>query len=248
MTNISRFIPSGAHASLIISLLALLPYGAHAAVIYSEGFDNPALSSVSTFGWTAYRDNGTNLSTSTVDPLLVAASASQVTISSGGGFLGLRTVLISDAGTIDPTDYTSDLTISFTESGTNAGANSPAMGWRALAQVGTTIYVSNFIGFTESTGSPASRTRNVVVSDSIWSVWTSESNLTDGFNIANIAVATGTLPTGDISGFGILAIDGADNNDRMRVFDYSITGTAIPEPGSALLGGLGMLALLLRRR
>ena len=246
MTNIPRFITSGAHASLIMSLLALLPSAANAAVIYTEGFDNPPLSSVSTFGWTAYRNNGNNLSTSTVDPLQVAAAASQVTISSGNANIGVRTTLISDAPTIALADWQSDLKITFTQNGVDAASTEAAggFGWRVLVQSGSTIYASNFIA--ASTG--AAVTSEVLVSGSVWSVWTGETNLTDGFNIANISASTGTI-SGSISNIGILAIDGSSGNDRLRLNDFSIEGTAvIPEPSTALLGGLGLLALLRRRR
>jgi MYXO-CTERM domain-containing protein len=51
---------------------------------------------------------------------------------------------------------------------------------------------------------------------------------------------------------GQLQIDGVDQSD-LSGFSYSLTGgqgtlTLVPEPGSALLGGLGLLALLRRRR
>jgi hypothetical protein len=245
MSNILRLITSGAHASLIMSLLALLPSAANAAVIYTEGFDNAALSSVSTFGWTAYQNNGTNLSTSTADPLLVAASGSQVGISSGGAFIGLRTALISDAPTITIADYETDLKIRFTQSGTDSTSTEPAggLGWRVLAQVGSTIYASNFIAF-----SATPVTSEVLVSGSVWNVWTGETDLTNGFNIASISTSPGTI-SGSISNIGILAIDGSSGNDRLRLNDFSIEGTAIiPEPSAALLGGLGLLVLLRRRR
>jgi PEP-CTERM motif len=245
MTNIPRLITSGAHASLIMSLLALLPSAANAAVIYTEGFDNAATSSVSTFGWTAFRNNGTNLSTSTVDPLVVGAAASQVTISSGNANIGLRTALISNAGTIALADYETDLKIRFTQSATDAVSAEPAggLGWRVLAQVGSTIYASNFIAF-----SATAVTSEVLVSGSVWNVWTGETNLTNGFDIANISTSPGTI-SGSISNIGILAIDGSSGNDRLRLSDFSIEGTAVvPEPSAALLGGLGMLALLRRRR
>lgn len=37
-------------------------------------------------------------------------------------------------------------------------------------------------------------------------------------------------------------------NQRLRIDNFSISGELIPEPSSALLGGLGLLALLRRRR
>ena len=51
---------------------------------------------------------------------------------------------------------------------------------------------------------------------------------------------------------GQLQIDGVDQSD-LSGFSYSLTGgqgtlTLVPEPSCALLGGLGLLALLRRRR
>lgn len=231
----------------ILSLALLSPAASNAAVIYTEGFDNPAISSVSvsTFGWTAYQNSGTNLSTSVADPLVIAAGVSQVTISSGSGFVGLRTALISDVGSIDLADYETDLKIRFTQSGTDATNTEPAggFGWRVLVQSGSTIYASNFIAT-----SATAVTSEVLLSGSIWNVWTGETNLTNGFNIATISTSPGTI-SGSISNIGILAIDGSSGNDRARLNDFSIEGTAvIPEPSAALLGGIGLLALLHRRR
>jgi MYXO-CTERM domain-containing protein len=56
------------------------------------------------------------------------------------------------------------------------------------------------------------------------------------------------LAMGNISNIGIMALDGSTANDRMRLENFSITGTAVPEPSAALLGGLGLLALFRRRR
>jgi hypothetical protein len=51
-----------------------------------------------------------------------------------------------------------------------------------------------------------------------------------------------------ISGYGWYADTGTTtgNNQRVRIDSFQIN--AIPEPGSALLGGLGLLAVLRRRR
>lgn len=233
---------------LPLALAAVSLPSAHAATIYSETFTSGAGDiAISTFGWSAFRDNGTDYSNGPVTGAagneLVEVNATNAFIASSSTQFSTHFALLSDAGTIDPTDYQNDLTISFRESATNAGSDSPAMGWRALAQVGSTIYVSDFIGFSAS-----ATTHNLTVSDSIWHVWTGETNLSNGFNLGTISGTSGTLAAGTISGLGILAMDGADNNDRMRLFNYSITGTAIPEPSSMLLGGFALLGLLRRRR
>jgi hypothetical protein len=47
---------------------------------------------------------------------------------------------------------------------------------------------------------------------------------------------------------GIGTVYNANTNEQVAFDDVSLVYTAIPEPGTALLGGLGMLALLRRRR
>lgn len=49
-------------------------------------------------------------------------------------------------------------------------------------------------------------------------------------------------------GLVVLRLDDWDGNDDMRIDNFSITGTAVPEPHSATLAMIGSMALLLRRR
>jgi hypothetical protein len=222
-----------------------------AAVIYTEDFATATATSISTFSWTAYQDNGTNLTTNTADPFYVATfGGGQVYIGSGPNgnypYTNAEFAMISNAGTIDPTAYENDLTISFTRRSTDDSTQEAAtMGWRVLAQVGSTIYASDFFSRTTT-----STTTNVTVSDAVWRVWTGETDLSDGFDIADITGGPtgGNLAAGNISNIGIMALDGSTANDRMRLENFSITGTAVPEPSAALLGGLGLLALFRRRR
>jgi len=215
-----------------------------AVTLYSTVFSNVSSdTSINTLGWTAYRSNGTNLTNSTSDPFRV--------INGSGVFIGSNDTsahgyaMISDAPTISLADYQNDLTISFTHRDTDDGTQNPTtMGWRVFLTVGSTIYASNF--FSRST---VDTTQNVLVSDAIWRVWTGETDLTNGFAFGDSAFsATPTTISGTISNIGILAIDGPSNNDRLRLLNFSISGTVIPEPSTALLGGLGMLCLLRRRR
>lgn len=238
---------SPSRTASFLGLALLAPAAANAATIYTETFVSGGGNvAINTFGWSAYRDSGVDYSAGPLTGTgnqLVLVSPTLAQIASSSTQASTHFALLSDAGSIDPTDYENDLTISFTENAFDAAPASSEMGWRALAQVGVTIYVSDFVGFSSSV-----TTHDLTVSNSIWHVW-GETSLTDGFNIATIPATPGVnLAPGLISGLGILAIDGADNNDRMRLYNFSITGTAVPEPKAALLGGLGMLALLRRRR
>ena len=102
-------------------------------------------------------------------------------------------------------------------------------------------YAADLLSF-----SSAQETRSAIVADPIWRAW--EPNLTDGFNIAGISGTAANLPADTITSMGIIAIDGNQNNDRLRLFSFEVSGTLIPEPSRAVLFGLGCLALLLRRR
>jgi MYXO-CTERM domain-containing protein len=110
--------------------------------------------------------------------------------------------------------------------------------------------------FTNSAGT------NLMNIDDGWFVLAASSVFGVG-NTANINFLTGG--TGGLSIFGWtesqfaalatagqLQIDGVDQGD-LSGFSYSLSGgqgnlTLVPEPGSALLGGLGLLAMLRRRR
>jgi hypothetical protein len=56
------------------------------------------------------------------------------------------------------------------------------------------------------------------------------------------AEAYGTNPTIGFVGFG------RENGNNTAIDNFSLSSNAIPEPSAALLGGLGLLALLRRRR
>jgi hypothetical protein len=235
--------------SLFVGAMALfvMAGAAQAGIIYHEDFTTqPASTSVSAaFGWSAYRDNGVNYSTSTADPLYVnydaGADASKI-FSSSQTILNTDFALISDAGAIDPGGYQSDLTISFTEDSTDEGTKGNIF-WRVLVQVGSDIYASNTIASTATTS-----TKNVVAADSVWRLWTDETDLTNGFDMSNISTTAGVLPAGSMSNIALLLDDGPDANDRQRLYDFSITGTVIPEPASGLMLLGAMLGLGVLRR
>jgi hypothetical protein len=233
--------------SLFVGAMALLVMAGavQAGIIYQEDFTTQTAStSVSAaFGWSAYRSTGVNYSTNTGDPLYVIKDASGSRIfSSSQTILNTDFALISDAGAIDPGGYQSDLTISFTEDSTDMGTQGNIF-WRVLVQVDSQIYATNPIAYTSTTS-----TKNVVVADSIWRLWTDETDLTNGFNMSNISTTAGVLPTGSMSNIALLLDDGPDGNDRERLYNFSITGTVIPEPASGLMLLGSMLGLGLLRR
>lgn len=57
------------------------------------------------------------------------------------------------------------------------------------------------------------------------------------------------LAAGNDVEFRLYFVDDSDHNDQIyRVDNLTVNGTVIPEPSAVLLGGLGLLALLRRRR
>jgi len=206
-----------------------------ASILYFETFVGESAAIVDYGGFTAYKDDGTDLTTSTSDPMRVniANNNYYVFIASGAANAGDSYAMISGAGSIDPTAYANNLTVSFNSDSTDEGSNDPEMGWRVLAKVGSTIYASDF--FEIAVGTPTEK--SIVVSDAVWHVWAGETDLSDGFDIANIDAGAGvTLAPGTISDFGVLAIDGATGNDRMRFRDITISGTdADTDPGTQTL-------------
>lgn len=70
-------------------------------------------------------------------------------------------------------------------------------------------------------------------------------------SVAAANVAFDPADTGDIAGFGTFGQGSSDGTTETANFDnYSITlvGTAVPEPGSAVMAGAGLLVLGLSRR
>ncbi len=231
-----------------IAALALSGVSAQAEIIYTEVFNNTSggneALSAGYGGFTGYRDDGTDFTGSTGDPLTVNQNGF-IFIGSGAANQGDSYALLSGAGSVDPTAYQNDLTIAFNSNSTDANPANAEMGWRVLATVGSTIYASDLIGITS-----VEAVKSVVVSDAAWHVWTSETDLTDGFNIANIDGGAGiNLAAGSISDIGVLAIDGAAGNDRMRFRDFTISGTVVPEPATiGLVAAFGGGILFIRRR
>jgi len=209
------------YKSLLVSALkigaalSLTSVSAHADVLYFETFAGASEAIQDYNGFAAYKDDGTNLSASTVDPIRVniANSNFYVFIGSAVANVGNSYALISGASSIDPTAYQNDLTFSFNSYATDVSPTNSEMGWRFLAQVGSTIYASDFISY-----STVSSEKSVTVAANVWHAWTGESDLSNGFNIANIAGGSGTpLPAGNISNIGVLASIDDTSVARQRV-------------------------------
>lgn len=58
---------------------------------------------------------------------------------------------------------------------------------------------------------------------------------------------TGAVEAGEIR-LRFIATGGSSNTGNLHIESFVVNGTVIPEPSAALLGGLGLLALLRRRR
>jgi hypothetical protein len=229
--------------SLLSAIAATaMAHTSHAATIYSEIFgSNNGIDSPSDAGWTVYNSGGTNLSNSATAPM-EALSTSMFFGSQAGED---EYAFTSNAATINLADYT-DLTVSFSERASDGGNNDAAtQGYRVLAVSGGQLYASNFISRATTV-----TTHDVIVANAVWNAWGSLTAIPTGaFSIGTISGTSGNLGGASITSLGILGIDGTDvgaTNDRMRLRDFSVTG--VPEPSTALLGGLGLLALLRRRR
>jgi len=219
-------------ATLALAALFTLVLTAHGTVIYSETFltTNPTApagnKAFADYGWSAYQNDGTNRFSSSGDPVKVQTGTSL----NGYGMLGNGAVydsfaLVSAAGNIDPAAYAGDLQFNLAQSASLTGSGT-GMGWRFLVQIGSTIYASDFYSHTVGAS-----TISATVADRIWHVWTGETDLSDGFDKADIAPAAENLPGGVISNIGVLAIDATVTaNDRLNLLDFEITDTGIPNP------------------
>ncbi|MGB6223168.1 hypothetical protein [Haloferula sp.] len=178
---------------------------------------------VAAYGWRGYDENGTDYSSSTVDPFKAAF------FNSDDGYLFVGSLIansksyaaISDFGPFDTT-ANPELNLSFAHSDTDDGTqDSGTMGYRVVADVDGVIYSSDFISRNVS-GSFVEA--SVSTADAVWHVWTGENDLTDGFNLAGIATGGGHALSGMISDIGLVITDGPDGNDRLRVDRFTVSG------------------------
>jgi len=121
--------------------------------------------------------------------------------------------------------------------GTTAGTHFDQIGMSNTLTLsgGSGSYILNVLGLTSI--NDAGLTPNFSEINRSWIILTTTNGITS-FNDANWAINTAGFSSPDAGTWGLTQ---SGNN---LVLNY----TAIPEPGAALLGGLGMLALLRRRR
>ncbi len=117
---------------------------------------------------------------------------------------------------------------------------------RIIIQIGSDWYASSTV-WNDSSNSATAMTKYSLPFTTAKEGWlnlTLTPETTNGLVLG--AALTDDLPSGNITGFGLLAARSSGNSDRIRLDTYEIT--QIPEPGSVLLISLGGLGLLLRRR
>jgi autotransporter-associated beta strand protein len=163
---------------------------------------------------------------------VIGSTSAQTLQGLGSVDLGSKTLTIGGSGTLAP--GASPGTLDFISSA--AGKLDFASGSVIAFELGTT---SDLIAFSAA-GDWLTGSGNATLSLS----------LLDGFNYAGTYTVFENVTT---SGFTMANITGYDTGTYAANFEqsgdtYNLTFTAVPEPGSALLGSLATLALLRRRR
>lgn len=260
---------------ILITFAFLIPFcgsNANAAVIYREVFGVATSGSnyaMSNAGWSvAVGDSATDLST-TVNTTYGAfisvgnnGNPQNVdNVNAGGpaaslqkGFVGVAMSATSNQrkGLVYTTEYSfntanfQNINFSWYE-----GNNSIYASMRVVVQIGGNWYVSN-TGFSNDPAVPAGsdfatqsvlRSFDFTTGASQWSTL----NFTSGSTLSIGSTLTNALPTGTITGFGLYNSD-TNLNSSMRFDTFTISATAVPEPGAFSLCFLGVGAFLWVRR
>ena len=226
------------------ALAASVAFASAATVVYTENFDaaGSADRSLNDFGWKGVLQNATTTTNLTVNPARLTTGANLSGTASYGAYISGTTQeqwLLSDfTGTlqqITEISFNHKETIFGTTHGYQVGLKIGPTDW----YVTTAYIVSNAI------------TTNAVIdlSTALFIKWADASTGdTDGWTTNPATTGGAVLTSGQAkaaTGFGIFTT--ADStSDAYRFDDIKIT--AIPEPSSAALLGLGGLAFVLRRR
>ncbi len=215
--------------------LALFATSAQAAVVYLEDFEG--VTTLEGAGWTGVHKSGSN---STTQTNMIAAATDVEGLKRI--YSGEETWYVSDAP-----ELATITQVRWLERDINRT-------YRLGLEVGGTWYLSDVLtttilgGFDPHDGSHPGITIADFSSFAAWGAGTSTTGApaddTEAWDLSTLGTA-GALPAGNITRIGIYGIV------RGHRFDYvEVSGTlaGIPEPSAALLGGLGFLCLLRRRR
>lgn len=250
--------------SLTLTLLAamVVTHPATAGVVYTETFDTATTASFTDLGWSVYLANDaggvTDLSANTTNPANVVPAT---TTRPAYGFTAPRTdtdfstadgpsvMFTTEPGAID----IATLEALSVEVNADGSGGDPAVGRLAIrigsqwyASEATTTSTSNngpdgaFVDFSINAGFTDGNNWRLLTATT---GGTSQTTTTGEITVAG-SVVGGTL-SGNIDAFGIYAANG-NGGDHFRITNYEIS--AIPEPASLALLGLGGVLMLGRRR
>jgi hypothetical protein len=156
-------------------------------------------------------------------------------------------LIVTDEYSIDTSAYTVD---SFTWA---MGNNNTSIGVRVAVQIDGNWYASNQL-FTNTTA-VVSYTSFPTQAETMTFTFTTDANAWRSLSleVGTSLTISGTtlasdLPSGTITAFGWY-VEGMTGNSALRLDDYTITGTAIPEPAeSASLAAMTVLLIAMLRR
>lgn len=240
----------------LLTLSSAILFGANAmgAVIYTETFPNSTGSNIglntSGINWASYDGNtATNTSGNTVP-------GSGFTVSSAAGSGGDMGFVLKAGSSGKGLAFTSDFTpinrslteiSSFSFDLSNANTATTFFVAIQLDVSGTPTWFVNASPFSATTTNVwESKTLNFTTAASSWYSLT----VNPGVSLAVGSVLTNPLPTGNLLSAGLYAtggtLTGGGPTSNMRFDNFQIA--VVPEPATTALLGLGLLAVLFRRR
>ena len=250
-------------ALLTPALISLFAQASHAATtVYENNFSTHANiapgSPYSDNGWGAYvtrLDGSVTDETNTNPVVLGGTSRGTATANSYLWTAPKGEADNTDAG-VDSLFFSTDLaaTISLAnldsitvKHGFDGSVADPAAG-RFAIRIGTTWFASLY-NWSSTTEPGTNYTTGVVsgINFTDGANWLALTATAGGVGTGDISLgsAVGGTLTGDINAFGVF-VEHGNGGDHARIDDFVVT--AIPEPSISLLGALGLLGLLRRRR